>query len=108
MNAPGPADSEGANDAPLRPPAPALARPRPGGHGRTPLPGFLPRQRVEHTLPEEQCTCPACGARLVKIREETSEQLDYQPAALFVTEHVRFTYACKACEEHVVTSVMPA
>ncbi len=49
--------------------------------------------------PEAQCTCPACGARLVKIGEETSEQLDYQPASLFVTEHVRFKYACKACEE---------
>jgi transposase len=44
----------------------------------------------------------------VKIGEETSEQLDYRPASLFVTEHVRFKYACKACEEHVVTSAMPA
>jgi hypothetical protein len=33
-------------------------------------------------------TCAACGARLAKIGEETSEQLDYQPASLFVTEHV--------------------
>src|SRR6266851_3697608 len=107
MNGTVPAEGEGANDAPLNPLVPALALPRPG-HGRKPLPGFLPRQRVEHTLPEEQCTCTACGARLVKIGEETSEQLDYQPASLFVTEHVRFKYACKACEEHVVTSVMPA
>jgi transposase len=27
--------------------------------------------------------------------------------SLFVTEHVRFTYACKGCEEHVVTSSLP-
>jgi hypothetical protein len=78
------------------PASPAPARPRPG-HGRTPLPALLPRRRVEHALPEERCTCTACGTRLVKIGEETSEQLDYQPASLFVTEHVRFTYACHAC-----------
>jgi transposase len=44
----------------------------------------------------------------VKIGEETSEQLDYQPASLFVTEHVRFTYACHACESTVVTAELPA
>jgi len=101
------------NAAPPTPPAAAgpgaagPARPRPG-HGRTPLPAFLPRQRVEHALPDAQCTCAACGARLVKIGEETSEQLDYTPASLFVTEHVRFTYACRACEDHLVTSPLPA
>jgi transposase len=92
---------------PVPPPAPAAARPA-RGHGRTPLPALLPRRRVEHTLPEERCTCTACGARLVKIGEETSEQLDYQPASLFVTEHVRYTYACHACEGTVVTAERPA
>ena len=72
------------------------------------MPALLPRRRVEHALPEERCTCTACGTRLVKIGEETSEQLDYQPASLFVTEHVRFTYACQACEGTVVTAERPA
>jgi transposase len=97
-----PADGDPA--APEPAPAP---RPR-AGHGRRPLPAALPRRRVEHALPVEQCTCQACGARLVKIGEETSEQLDYQPASLFVTEHVRFKYACPGCEESVVTSPLPA
>jgi transposase len=91
--------------------APAVAPPVPParrGHGRQLLPACLPRRRVEHTLPEAACTCTACGAPLVKIGEETSEQLDYQPAALFVVEHVRFKYACQACEERVVTSPLPA
>jgi transposase len=44
----------------------------------------------------------------VKIGEEISEQLDYQPASLVVTEHVRFKYACKACAGHVATSELPA
>jgi transposase len=89
------------------PAAPAAPREHPG-HGRTPLPALLPRRRIEHALPEERCTCTACGTRLVKIGEETSEQLDYQPASLFVTEHVRFTYACHACEGTVVTAERPA
>jgi transposase len=89
------------------PAAPAAPRAHPG-HGRTPLPALLPRRRIEHALPEERCTCTACGTRLVKIGEETSEQLDYQPASLFVTEHVRFTYACHACEGTVVTAERPA
>jgi transposase len=94
--------------------APAEPAPPPGppaslrGHGRTPLPAFLPRRRVEHPLPAEAGTCRECGERLEKIGEETSEQLDYTPASLFVTEHVRFKYACKACEGHVVTSALPA
>jgi transposase len=88
--------------APASPPAPARR-----GHGRKPLPAFLPRQRVEHTLPDAQCMCRECGAALFKIGEETSEQLDYKPASLFITEHVRFKYACTACEGNVVTSAMP-
>jgi transposase len=102
MEAAPPADA-----APSIPEASPPAQPRPG-HGRRPLPALLPRRRVEHALPDEQGTCAACGARLVKIGEETSEQLDYQPASLFVTEHVRVKYACPGCEEGVVTSPLPA
>jgi transposase len=92
---------------PTRSAAPPTAGPR-AGHGRQRLPALLPRRRVEHELPDAQCTCTACGARLVRIGEETSEQLDYQPASLFVTEHVRVKYACRACEGQVVLSPMPA
>jgi hypothetical protein len=35
--------------------------------------GDCPILRGQAALPEEQCTCRACGARLVKIGEETSE-----------------------------------
>lgn len=97
-----------ATPAPASTPEADAPPPARAGHGRKPLPAFLPRQRVEHALPAAQCTCRACGAALVKIGEETSEQLDYQPASLFITEHVRFKYACHACEGTVVTSAMPA
>lgn len=97
-----------AGAAPAAPPPVVAPAPARRGHGRTPLPALLPRRRVEHTLPPDRCTCTACGTALVKIGEETSEQLDYQPASLHVVEHVRFTYACRACEETVVTAPLPA
>jgi transposase len=33
----------------------------------------------------------------VRIGAETSEQLDYRPASLFVAQRVRHTYACTVC-----------
>lgn len=77
------------------------------GHGRRPLPQFLPRRREEHTLPEAELGCPCCGQQRVKISEEVSEQLEFTPASLHVVEHARFIYACKACQEKVITADKP-
>jgi transposase len=41
---------------------------------------------------------------LTRIDEETSEQLDIIPAQVRVLQHVRFSYACKACEETIKTA----
>ncbi len=81
--------------------------PRPRGHGRRPLPAELPRQQQVHDLSEEEKRCPCCGEMRVRIGQETSEQLEYEPAKLYVIEHVRPTYACKACEGNVATAVKP-
>ncbi len=67
------------------------------GHGRRKLPADLTRERVVHDLSEAEKTCPCCSSPRVKIGEETSEQLDYRPAKLFVWEHVRLKYACPKC-----------
>ena len=102
-------DTDAAADPPVPiAPPPARSAPDRPGHGRPRLPRLLPRQRVVHTLPEEQCRCRECGKALVVIGEETSEQLDYKPASLFVVEHVRVKYACTACEGHLALAEMPA
>lgn len=93
---------------PISPPPPACPAPERPGHGRPRLPRLLPRQRVVHTLPAEQCRCRECGEALVAIGEETSEQLDYKPASLFVVEHVRVKYACTVREGHMALAEMPA
>lgn len=82
------------------PPAATSADPPPRrrkGHGRRPLPDHLPRERVEYDLAEPEKVCPCCGKTRVRIGAETSEQLDYRPASLFVVERVRHTYACTTC-----------
>jgi transposase len=75
--------------------------------GRKPLPDTLPRVRIEHDLPAGEKRCP-CGCDLTRIGEETSEQLDIVPAQVRVLQHVRFKYACKACEETIKTAPLPA
>ena len=77
------------------------------GHGRRKLPENLPRTRQEYRLSDAECACPTCGRQREKIGEETSEQLDYHPSALFVIEHVRFKYACKKCAGEVATATKP-
>lgn len=77
------------------------------GHGRKPLPQFLPRQTVEHTLPGSELGCPCCGQEREKISQVVSEQLEHTPASLFVLEHVQITYACKKCQEQVITAPKP-
>lgn len=65
--------------------------------GRKPLPAELPRVEVIHDLEESEKTCP-CGCRLKRIGDEVCEKLDYVPARLQVERHIRYKYACPACE----------
>jgi transposase len=91
--------AEPAPSQPTAPPPtePAAARPKKKGHGRRSLPEDLRRERIEYDVPEAEKVCPCCQTPRIKIGEETSEQLDYQPAKLFVWEHVRMKYACPNC-----------
>jgi transposase len=77
------------------------------GHGRQELPKDLPHIPIVHDLTQAEKACPECGQERLKIGEEKSSQLDYQPASLFVVEHIRPTYACSRCHEHVVTAAKP-
>ena len=65
--------------------------------GRRPLPADLLREDMVHDIPESEKIC-SCGAPMVRIGEETSEQLDVIPVQLKVIRHVRPKYACKKCE----------
>jgi transposase len=73
---------------------------------RRPLPSYLPCEVIVHDIAEEDKICD-CGARLVCIGDETSEQLKYIPAQASVIKHVRPKYACKPCQENVKIAPMP-
>ena len=90
-------------EAPAHPSARRTSTPRPG---RKPLPAELPRVRILHELSEGQQVCP-CGCQLKVIGEEVSEQLDIVPAQVRVLQHVRQKYACRACEQGVLTAPLP-
>ena len=102
---PPPAEPEPAVPPPVEPPS---ARPATRvGHGRRRLPESLPRRQVVHELSAAQRGCPCCGALRTKIGQEISEQLEYEPASLYVIEHVRLKYACRTCQEQVQTAEKP-
>ena len=71
------------------------------GGGRQELPEHLERVVVEHDLTAEAKQCPGCGEERTRIGCEESEQLEYEPAKLFVLRHRRWKYACRHCQEHV-------
>ena len=80
--------------------------------GRRPLPGSLPRQRVEIDVPEADKRC-ACGTAKTRIGEAVSEKLDCIPASVCaassvrVIETVRPTYACPRCHDGVTEAPAP-
>ena len=91
--------------APTPPPTEPARRARP--HGRRQLPKNLRRVKQIHELTEAERVCPCCGEPRRPIGQEVSEQLDYEPAALFIVEHRRTKYACARCQEQVAIAAKP-
>lgn len=74
--------------------------------GRKGLPQDLPKRTVIHDISEESKICP-CGCQLERIGEDIVQQLEYIPATVQIIEHVKFKYACKSCEETILTAKLP-
>lgn len=75
-----------------RPASPSSAPKRPG-HGRRQLPDRLKRVEVVHDLTPAEKDLLGGEANLVRIGEEVTEQLEWEPSSLFVIRHVQPTYA---------------
>lgn len=73
---------------------------------RRTLPADLPREVIEHDIPEHDKQC-ACGCMKQRIGEEITEQLEIVPAVLKVIAHVRPKYACNRCDEGVSIAPQP-
>jgi transposase len=75
---------------------------------RVSIPADLPREDIIHDLAEADKVCPHDGSELKLIGEETSEQLDIEPAKIKVLRHRRQKYACPCCEQYLITATKPA
>lgn len=74
--------------------------------GRKALPCELPREFIVYDLSEEEKIC-SCGCQLTHICDEKSEQLELIPAKVYVIAHIRKKYACRNCEETIITAQYP-
>lgn len=74
---------------------------------RPSIPADLPRIDVIHDLSDAEKICPHDGTALKQIGSEIHEQLDIIPATMQVLKHIRLTYACPCCEQHLITARKP-
>jgi transposase len=74
-------------------------------HGRQQLPEDLPRRHLHHELSEAERLC-VCGQPRVDIGVDTSEQLDWQPASMFVWQHLVHKYVCLTCRGQTAENTM--
>jgi len=63
----------------------------------------LPTEVKEYKLTEEESVCPECGGSLHEMDKEVRKELKVIPAQVMVTEHVRYTYACRNCEKNGIS-----
>jgi transposase len=64
--------------------------------GRKALPAHLPRTIICHDLTHEEKRC-ACGSEMECIGAQVSEELEYVPAKVEVTQHRCLKYICESC-----------
>lgn len=76
------------------------------GTGRKVLPQSLPYVEQVHDLSNEEKQC-GCGCTLTHIGDDITEQLDVVPQMTFRVVHIRKKYACKDCEETILTAKRP-
>ena len=76
------------------------------GTGRKALPKSLPFIETIHDLNDDEKQC-VCGCALTHIGDDISEQLDVVPQMTFRVVNIRKKYACKACEETILTAKLP-
>ena len=58
----------------------------------------LLRHKMYYDLAEADKVCASCKNGLKRIGEDVSEQVEVVPQQLYVVEHIRYKYACTACE----------
>jgi transposase len=80
---------------------------RKGRHpGRAKLPAHLERVPVPNPVPPDKRTCPVCGAAMKTLSHRPCEQLDVEPAKIFVRVRLDETLVCPN-DDTIVTAEAP-
>lgn len=79
---------------------------KPSRGKRSPLPSELTRVDIIHDVPESERSCP-CGAPMIEIGEDISEQLDIVPMQMRVLRHIRKRYGCPGSTHAPVAAALP-
>lgn len=66
----------------------------------------LDRIIIEHKLENDRVYCSKCNGKLVVIGSKSKEVLKYEPAKLYIEEHITYSYACRSCEEKEVANIV--
>jgi len=74
-------------------------------HGRGKPSASLPRRPVHYELSEAERFC-ICGQLRVDIGTDVSEQVDWQPASVFVWQHLIHKYLCPHCSKKSAEAAM--
>jgi transposase len=74
-------------------------------HGRGRLSEDLPRRPLHHELSEAERIC-ICGQARIDIGSDVSEQVDWQPASIFVWQHWIHKYVCPDCAKNATQTAM--
>lgn len=69
--------------------------------GRRPLPNTFPEHHFYIDCPEEICSCPHCGGRLVPYEESVSRKLTRHPAYYTIDCYHRIRRICPHCSHGV-------
>ena len=85
---------------------PSSKKPAAARGKRSALPAELSRVDVVHEVPEAQRICP-CGAPMIEIGQDISEQLDIVPMQVRVLRHIRKRYGCPGSVHAPVTAALP-
>jgi transposase len=78
---------------------------RPHGRGRPPA--HLRREPKRYELTSAERLCADCGQERQEIGVESTLQLEYKPAEVYVIDHQRVKYACKCCEGNLAIAPKP-
>lgn len=74
-------------------------------HGRGKPSANLPRRQVHYELSEAERLC-VCGQLRIDIGTDVSEQVDWQPASVFVWQHLIHKYLCPHCSKKPAETAM--